>query len=275
MKVMSVYGQFIWKGAPRHARIEFSPSGEIAHFLEDLWQNSALTDEKLTGEKLTGEKLTGESARVETLTILSPVTPKKLFAIGLNYADHAAEHGNDVPDEPLMWFKAPSALLAHGGEIEIAMPQNRTDFEAELALIIGKTGKRIAENEAHEYIFGVTNAQDISDRVIQRGESQWARAKSFDTYAPLGPYIYTDLDLANLTIQTVLNGETRQNGHTRDMIFSPSRIVSFLSQHITLEAGDVILTGTPEGVGALKAGDTLETRIGTMKPLLNFVKNSA
>lgn len=253
---MPVYGQFLWRDAPIHAEIEFSSDGEIAHFIENLFHNPTRS---------------GQSARVEELQILPPVSPRKLFAIGLNYAAHAAEHGNELPENPLMWFKAPSALLPHGGVIEIAFPDHRTDFEAELALIIGKNGKRIAEDEAHEYIFGVTGAQDISDRVIQRGESQWARAKSLDTYAPLGPYIYTSLDVANLAVQTWVNGEIRQDGHTREMIFSPARIISFLSQAMTLEAGDVILTGTPEGVGPLFDGDLLETRIGAMKPLQNTV----
>ncbi|HEX9997075.1 MAG TPA: fumarylacetoacetate hydrolase family protein [Abditibacterium sp.] len=255
---MPIYGQFFHQGAPRHAEIEILENGEeIAHFIADLFQNPARN---------------GESAPVSELQIMVPVSPQKLFAIGLNYADHAAEHGNAVPELPLMWFKAPTALLPHQGEVEIAFPDHRTDFEAELAIVIGKRGKRIAESEAHDYIFGVTCAQDISDRVIQRSESQWARAKSLDTYAPLGPYIYTGLDLADLTVQTLVNGEIKQNGHTRDMIFSPARIVSFLSEAITLEAGDVILTGTPEGVGALRDGDALETRIGNMKPLQNRAK---
>ncbi|MBW3636564.1 MAG: fumarylacetoacetate hydrolase family protein [Armatimonadetes bacterium] len=254
---MPVYGQFFFHDAPRHAEIEFSGDGEIAHFIEDLFHNPTRS---------------GHSARVEELQILPPVAPRKLFAIGLNYAAHAAEHGNQLPENPLMWFKAPTALLAHGGEIEIAFPAHKTDFEAELALVIGKGGKGISEADAHDHIFGITPAQDISDRVIQRGESQWARAKSLDTYAPLGPYIYTGLDLANLSVQTLLNGEVRQDGHTREMIFSPARLISFLSQAITLEAGDVILTGTPEGVGPLSDGDELETRIGDMKPLRNSVR---
>ncbi len=260
MDAMSTYGRFLYNGAPRHAKIETSSGEEIAHFIENLFENPTPT---------------GERARVAELSILPPVAPSKLFAIGLNYAAHAKEHGSEIPREPLMWFKAPSSLLAHGGEIEIAFPHHRTDFEAELALIIGKRGKAIAESEALDYIFGATCAQDISDRVIQRDESQWARAKSFDTYTPLGPYITRDLEWGNLTVETVLNGETRQSGHTSEMIFSPARIVSFVSQHITLEAGDVILTGTPEGVGALKAGDKLETRISGLKTLLNSVKNSA
>lgn len=254
---MSIYGQFLHQGAPRHAQIEFTSVGEIAHFIENLWENPTPT---------------GESARVDELQILPPVAPPKLFAIGLNYLDHIREHGREVPTEPVMWFKAATALIPHGGAIELAFPEHKTDFESELTLVIGKRGKAIPESQAHDYIFGVTCGQDISDRVVQRGESQWTRAKSFDTYAPLGPYLYRGLDLADLTIQTYLNGEIRQNGHTRDMIFSPAHIVSFVSQHITLEVGDIIMTGTPEGVGALKSGDVLETRIGAMKALVNRVK---
>jgi 2-keto-4-pentenoate hydratase/2-oxohepta-3-ene-1,7-dioic acid hydratase in catechol pathway len=253
---MPIYGQFLHQGAPRHAEIEFAPEGESAHFIHDLLRNPTRD---------------GQSAPVSQLTILPPIAPRKLFAIGLNYADHAAEHGNQVPDWPLMWFKAPTSLLPHEGTIEIAFPDHRTDYEAELALVIGKTGKRIAESDALDYILGVTCAQDISDRVIQRGESQWARGKSLDTYTPLGPYIYTGLDLSDLTIQCVVNGETKQNGHTRNMIFSPAKLISFLSEAITLEAGDVILTGTPEGVGPLHEGDVVETRIGNMKVLRNAV----
>ena len=254
---MNIYGRFLNQGTPRTAQIETTNEGEIANFIGDLFQNQTPT---------------GESAPVSELEIMTPVMPPKLFAIGLNYLDHIREHGREVPKEPVMWFKAPTALLPHGGEIEIAIPEHKTDFESELTLVIGKRGKAIPESEAHEYIFGATCGQDISDRVVQRGESQWTRAKSFDTYAPLGPYIYTGLDLSNLKIQTFLNGEIKQDGHTSDMIFSPAFIVSFVSQHITLEVGDIIMTGTPEGVGALKSGDVLETRIGEMKPLVNRVK---
>ena len=257
---MPIYGQFLINGAARHGEIELLAPGQIegatAHFIENLFENPLRT---------------GQSAPVGDLEILPPVFPSKLFAIGLNYAEHAAEHGNAVPDEPLMWFKAPSALLAHEKSIEIAFPDHRTDFEAELALVIGKGGKKIAESEALNHVLGFAPAQDISDRKIQRGESQWARAKSLDTYAPLGPFLYSDLNPQNLSVQTALNGEIRQNGHTSAMIFSVARLISFVSQGITLCAGDVILTGTPEGVGALKSGDVLETRIGEMVPLVNRI----
>ena len=250
---MPIYGHFTRDARSLHAEIE----GETAHFIHNLFADPTRT---------------GQNAPLADLEILPPVFPSKLFAIGLNYAAHAAEHGNEVPDEPLMWFKAPSSLLAHNGTIEIAYPQHRTDHEAELAILIGKTGKAISQTDAPAHILGYCAAQDISDRVIQRGESQWARAKSLDTYTPLGPYIYTDANPHDLRIQTLVNGETRQDGHTRDLIFSPARIIEFVSQAITLNAGDVILTGTPEGVGPLQDGDELETRIGNWAPLRNRVR---
>ena len=250
---MPIYGQFLRDGAPAHAEIE----GETAFFIHDLFSNPTRT---------------GESILVADAEILPPVFPSKLMAIGLNYADHAAEHGNEVPPHPLMWLKAPSSLLAHGGTIEVAFPDHRTDHESELAVVIGKRGKAISEADALDYVLGYTPAQDISDRVIQRGESQWSRAKSLDTYTPLGPYIYTNVDPSNLSVQCSVNGELRQDGHTRDLMFSVARIIAFVSQAMTLEAGDVILTGTPAGVSALKEGDTVETRIGDFEPLVNEVR---
>ncbi len=250
---MPVYGRFLHLGKPTYGVVE----GENVQFIDDIFGSKTLT---------------GESAKLADLEILVPVAPSKLFAIGLNYADHAKEHGNEVPDWPLMWFKAPSSLLAHEGTIEIAFPENRTDYEAELAIVIGKRGKKISEAEANDYIFGYAPSQDVSDRKVQRGESQWARGKSMDTYSPIGPFITTDIDVSNVPIQCIVNGEIKQNGNTKDMIFSPQRIVSFVSETITLEVGDVIMTGTPEGVGPLKAGDVVETRIGDMAVLRNHVK---
>lgn len=250
---MPVYGKFLNLDKAVHGLVE----GDTVHFLDDLFGSKTLT---------------GESAKLADLEILVPVSPSKLFAIGLNYADHAKEHGNEVPPEPLMWFKAPSSLLAQGQSIEIAFPEHRTDYEAELAIVIGKRGKKIAESEADDYIFGYAPAQDVSDRKIQRGESQWARAKSMDTYTPFGPFIYTDTDVSGVPIQYIVNGEIKQNGNTKDMMFSAQRIVSFVSETITLEVGDVILTGTPEGVGPLKDGDVVETHIGDMTVLRNPVR---
>ena len=252
---MPIYGQFWRDNAPQHAEIE----GDTVHFISNLFADPTRT---------------GASIALADAELLPPVFPSKIIAIGLNYADHAAEHGNEVPPQPLMWLKAPSSLLAHGGTIEIAFPDHKTDHEAELAVVIGKRGKAITEADALDYVLGYTSAQDISDRVIQRGESQWARAKSLDTYTPLGPYIYTGVDAANLKVQCLVNGELRQDGHTRDLMFSVARIIAFVSEAITLEAGDVILTGTPAGVSALQDGDRVETRIGDFEPLVNVVKFS-
>jgi 2-keto-4-pentenoate hydratase/2-oxohepta-3-ene-1,7-dioic acid hydratase in catechol pathway len=176
-----------------------------------------------------------------------------------------------VPDVPLMWFKSTNAIIAHGEAVEIAYPEHRTDYEGELTVVIGKRCKGATEENALDYVLGYTNGQDISDRNVQRSESQWARAKSFDTYAPLGPFIYTDLDPTNVSIETCLNNEIRQQSNTSQMIFPVAKLIAFLSEAITLEPGDCIMTGTPEGIGALSDGDVIQTRIGSMEPLITPV----
>ena len=203
---------------------------------------------------------------------LTPVAPSKLMAIGLNYADHAREQNKPLPKEPLFWFKAATSLLPDGGKIEIPYPEHRTDFEAELAIVIGRRARNVSPAAAARYIFGYTSAQDISDRTIQNSESQYARAKSFDTFTPLGPYIETKLDPRDLTIQSFQNGLLRQNSSTSQLIFDCAHIVSFASTSMTLLPGDVIITGTPSGVGPIKSGDRLEVRIQGLAPLANTVK---
>lgn len=254
---MPVYGRFLVNGETRHAEIESTPRGETAHFIDDLFGSRSRT---------------GQSAPVESLQTLAPVKPPKLFAIGLNYADHAAESGQPVPERPLMWFKAPTSVIADGETVQVAYPDHRTDYESELVIVIGQRCKGVSEADADTYILGYTNGQDISDRDIQWSESQWARAKSFDTYAPLGPYIYTDIDPNNLLIETRINGEVRQQSNTDQLVFKPAQLVAFLSEAITFEAGDCIMTGTPFGIAPLKDGDVIETRIGDMKPMTNPVK---
>jgi 2-keto-4-pentenoate hydratase/2-oxohepta-3-ene-1,7-dioic acid hydratase in catechol pathway len=250
---MPTYGRFQHNNKIRHAEIE----GDTAHFIDDLF-----------GAK----QRTGDSAPIADLKTLAPVAPPKLFAVGLNFADHAAESNLEVPKWPLMWFKAPSCVIANGETVEVAYPDHRTDFEAELVIVIGKRCKNVSEENAESIILGYTNGQDISDRDVQWSESQWARAKSFDTYAPLGPYIYTDVDANNLKIETYINGEVRQSSNTDQFVFNPAQLVAFLSEAITLEPGDCIMTGTPYGIAPLKDGDTIETRIGDMEPLFNPVR---
>lgn len=203
---------------------------------------------------------------------LIPVVPTKVIAVGLNYADHARETGKELPKEPLFWFKATTSLLADGGKIEIPFPKHRTDFEAELAIVIGRKIRNVSPTQASRYIFGYTASQDISDRTIQKAESQWARCKSFDTFTPFGPFVETMIDPNELNIQLFQNGQLRQNSNTKQLIFKPHELVSFISTNLTLLPGDVILTGTPSGIGPIQSGDKLEVRIQGLAPLTNSVR---
>jgi 2-keto-4-pentenoate hydratase/2-oxohepta-3-ene-1,7-dioic acid hydratase in catechol pathway len=173
----------------------------------------------------------------------------------------------------LIWFKAPSSLLPHNGNIEIAFPEHQTDFETELAIVVGRRAKNVSAEQAPDFVFGYTLGLDISDRDLQKSEKQFGRCKSFDTYTPIGPFVYTDVDVRDLPVELRQNGEVRQKARTSQMIYSVADIVSFASQSLTLMPGDVILTGTPSGVGPIRAGDELEARIGDWPPLRNRVVN--
>jgi 2-keto-4-pentenoate hydratase/2-oxohepta-3-ene-1,7-dioic acid hydratase in catechol pathway len=214
---------------------------------------------------------TGEVTKLSLVEVALPVAPSKLVAVGLNYADHIAEMKRTPLGTPLIWFKAPSSLLPHNGTIEIAFPEHQTDFEVELAVVIGETAKNVNVEQALEHVYGYTIAEDISDRDLQKSEKQFGRCKSFDTYTPVGPFVHTDLDVGDLPITLQQNGEVKQQARTSQMIYSVAEIVSFVSQSITLAPGDLILTGTPSGVGPIRAGDELEARIGEWPPLRNSV----
>ena len=217
---------------------------------------------------------TGEVLPFASLQIDLPVAPSKLIAVGLNYADHITEMKRTPLGTPLIWFKAPSSLLPHNGTIEIAFPEHQTDFEVELAIVIGAVAKNVSVDSAHDFIFGYTIGEDISDRDLQKSEKQFGRCKSFDTYTPIGPFVYSDVDVSDLEITLRQNGEVKQRARTNQMIYSPAEIVSFASQNLTLLPGDIILTGTPSGVGPIRAGDELEARIGDWSPLRNRVRNA-
>src|SRR5207248_7996641 len=215
---------------------------------------------------------TGEVLPFASLEIDIPVAPSKLIAVGLNYADHIAEMKRTPLGTPLIWFKAPSSLLAHNGTIEIAFPEHQTDFEVELAVVIGARAKNVSADRALDFVFGYTIGQDISDRDLQKSEKQFGRCKSFDTYTPIGPFVYSDVEPADLDITLRQNGEVKQRARTSQMIYSVAETVSFASQRLTLFPGDVILTGTPSGVGPLHPGDEIEARIDDWPPLRNRVK---
>jgi 2-keto-4-pentenoate hydratase/2-oxohepta-3-ene-1,7-dioic acid hydratase in catechol pathway len=214
---------------------------------------------------------TGEIARLTNIILDLPVAPSKLIAVGLNYSDHIAEMKRTPLGTPLIWFKAPSSLLPHGGMIEIAFPKHQTDFEAELAVIIGKAAKNAPAERALDFVFGYTIGLDISDRDLQKSEKQFGRCKSFDTYTPLGPFVYADVDVNDVSLELRQNGELRQSTRTSRMIYSVAQIISFASQSLTLLPGDVILTGTPAGVGPIHAGDQLEAAIDSWPRLRNGV----
>jgi 2-keto-4-pentenoate hydratase/2-oxohepta-3-ene-1,7-dioic acid hydratase in catechol pathway len=217
---------------------------------------------------------TGEVLKLANVDVDLPVAPSKLIAVGLNYADHIAEMKRTPLGTPLIWLKAPTSLLPHEGTIEIAFPEHQTDFEVELAILIGAKAKNVSVDRALEFVFGYSIGLDISDRDLQKTEKQFARCKSFDTYTPVGPFVYQDVDLVDVAIELKQNGEIRQKARTSQMIYSPAQIVSFASQGITLLPGDLILTGTPSGVGPVRAGDELEARIGDWPVLHNSVVNA-
>jgi 2-keto-4-pentenoate hydratase/2-oxohepta-3-ene-1,7-dioic acid hydratase in catechol pathway len=227
---------------------------------------------KLIGDVFGSPSFEKKATPLKGVKTLIPVQPSKVIAVGLNYADHAREAGKPLPKEPLIWLKATTSLIADGAKIEIPFANHRTDFEAELAIVIGRRMRNVTPAAAARYIFGYTAAQDITDRTIQNSESQFARCKSFDTFTPLGPYIETKIDPHDLSIQLFQNGQLRQNGNTSQLIFNCFHIVSFVSTNMTMLPGDVILTGTPSGVGPIESGDRLEVRIQGLAPLVNTVK---
>lgn len=217
---------------------------------------------------------TGETTKLAKVDIELAVAPSKVIAVGLNYAAHIAEMKRTPLGTPLIWFKAPSSLLPHNGKIEIAFPEHQTDFEAELTVVIGKTAKNVPTENALDFVFGYSVGLDISDRDLQKSEKQFGRCKSFDTYTPAGPFVYTDVDVSDVAIELRQNGELRQSARTSQMIYSVAEIVSFASQSLLLVPGDLILTGTPSGVGPIRAGDELEAKIDNWPPLRNSVVNA-
>ena len=208
---------------------------------------------------------------MKTNRFLPPALPSKIVCIGRNYADHARELGNEPPSEPIIFLKPPSAVIGHGETIVRPPQSQRVDFEGELAIIIGTTARNVAAADWRRHVAGFTCANDVTARDLQKKDVQFTRGKSFDTFLPLGPVLETELDPSALRILTRVNGQTRQDGNTRQMIFSCDRIVEFISAIMTLNPGDVILTGTPAGVGPLEAGDAVEVEIEGIGTLRNVV----
>ncbi len=227
-----------------------------------------------SGDLFAGLSRADEVGPLSDVTLLAPLLPGKIVCVGLNYAAHVTENDptRQVPDEPVLFMKPPSAVIGPGAAIEIANPGNRTDYEAELAVVIGRRARGVAEGNALDHVFGYCAGNDVSDRVLQRKDGQWVRAKGFDTYCPLGPWIETELDISTAKVESRLNGQVRQSQTTASMIFPVPFLIAFISRVMTLEPGDVILTGTPEGVGPMESGDTIEIEIGGIGVLTNSVR---
>ena len=252
---MRTFGGFLSSGARVYGEVR----GEEVHLLRQApWR---------------GLELSGEVRPLAALEIGLPVEPSKVIAVGLNYSEHIKEMQRAEIGSPLIWFKAPSSLLPHGGTIEIAFPEHKTDFETELAIVIGTTAKDVSKERALEHVFGYTIGEDISDRDLQKSEKQFSRCKSFDTYTPVGPFIYTEVEIDDLEISLRQNGTVKQQARTSQMIYSVADIIAFASQSLTLLPGDLILTGTPSGVGAIAAGDELVATVGDWPALRNRVEN--
>ena len=212
---------------------------------------------------------------VDTVRLLAPVVPSKIVLVGLNYRAHVAEStsADRVPDEPVIFLKPTTALCGPGDPICRPRGVERVDHEAELAVVIGRTLSRPSPDEVQAALFAGTCLNDVTARPLQRKDVQWTRAKGFDTFCPVGPHLVTGLDLGNLKVQSFVNGRLRQDGHTRDLIFTVETLVKFIADVMTLHPGDLVSTGTPEGVGPLVAEDAVEIRIEQIGSLINPVKD--
>lgn len=208
--------------------------------------------------------------------ILAPVQPSKIVCVGRNYADHAAELGNDVPKEPLLFLKAPSAIIADGDAICIPPQSNQAEHEGELAVVIGHLCKSLSdEDDPLKYVLGYACLNDVTARDIQRNDVQFTRGKSFDTFCPIGPYIETELNLTDISIKTRVNGMVRQDSRTSQMVFPVDFLIRYISNMMTLLPGDVIATGTPSGVSTLRDGDICEVEIQGLGTLHNPVTQAS
>jgi 2-keto-4-pentenoate hydratase/2-oxohepta-3-ene-1,7-dioic acid hydratase in catechol pathway len=214
---------------------------------------------------------TGEEVPLDDTRLLAPVLPSKIVAVGKNYAEHAAEFGGQVPEEPLLFLKPSTAVIGPGEPIGLPPISRRVDYEGELAVVIGRLARGIPAEEAGKVVLGYTCGNDVTLRDLQRVDDQWARAKGFDGSCPLGPWIESDLDPTDVLIQTRLNGEVRQSARTSEMAFGVATLIEYITEFMTLLPGDVIMTGTPEGVGKLAPGDLVEIDVDGVGVLANPV----
>lgn len=249
----------------------FSHGGALSYGILDEEENELVV---LNGDPMyAGFDTTGERVPLADATLLAPVIPRsKVVAVGKNYREHAAEMGGEAPGEPLLFLKPNTAVIGTEDTIVLPPQSARVEHEGELAIVIGSIAKNVRAADADQVIFGYTVANDVTARDLQKSDGQWARAKGFDTFCPLGPVIETDFDPASATLATRVNGEVRQRGNVSDLVHDIPTIVEYASSVWTLLPGDVILTGTPAGVGPIVDGDTVEVEISGIGKLSNPVR---
>lgn len=212
---------------------------------------------------------TGEEIPAVDAQLLAPVLPSKVLAVGKNYPEHADEFGAGVPQTPLLFMKPSTSVSGPGDPLPLPSISERVDFEGELAVVIGRLARGVRAEDATKYVLGYTCANDVTLRDLQASDAQWTRAKGFDGACPLGPWLETELDPGDLAIETRVNGDVRQSGRTSQMVFGPAALIAHITEFMTLLPGDVILTGTPAGVGPLAAGDRVEVEIEGIGTLVN------
>lgn len=263
------YCRFSLNGSAHYGLVETVAGGQEEEITRLLLQPPQGSDGDV--ESLPSRRM--DRIPLAQANLLPPVQPTKIVCVGRNYKEHAAELGNEVPTEPLLFFKPPSSLLATGGTILRPAISERTDFEGELGAVIGRRCHRLAENEnVRPYILGYTCVNDFTARDLQKKDSQWVRGKGFDTFCPVGPLVSDSVNpWKGVQVETRVNGELRQSGNTRDFIFSLGTLIRYISQIMTLEPGDLIATGTPEGVGPVVAGNVIEVAIEGIGKLSNPV----
>lgn len=229
------------------------------------------TIQELAGDLFSSPNLSGKQYDLATINLLAPCLPTKAVCIGLNYRDHASEMKLELPKEPLFFIKPSTALNDPAGTIRYPAISHNVHHEGELAVVIGRTAKHVKASQAQEYILGYTCANDVTARDIQISDGQWTRGKSFDTFMPVGPWIETDVDPHALAIKCLVNGQVRQSSHTGNLIFRVPELIEFITQVMTMNPGDLILTGTPSGVGPVNIGDTVAVVIEGIGELTNTV----
>jgi 2-keto-4-pentenoate hydratase/2-oxohepta-3-ene-1,7-dioic acid hydratase in catechol pathway len=217
----------------------------------------------------------GEEIPLDDVRLLAPILPSKVVCLGKNYAAHAAEFGGEVPEEPLVFLKPSTSVSGPGDPIPLPPISNRVDYEGELAVVVGRIARNVRAEETFRYILGYTCGNDVTLRDLQKKDDQWARAKGFDGSCPLGPWVETELDPIDVHLETRVNGEVRQSASTSDMVFGVATIIEFVTEFMTLLPGDVIMTGTPEGVGKLEPGDRVEVVVDGIGVLMNPVGGRA